>query len=140
MAVDYFGMADIRRHQGRLEEALGLYENAGEIYRDLIDIEPGSSSLEINLAGALDGQGIAFARLGEVRSAEIVWRRALRLVEDCPGTADGPDLSCLALRATLMIRQGLIIDAEPLVERLAAFGYVENMAGENLADLLDSKR
>lgn len=140
LAIDYLSIGNIRQRQGQYEEALEAYEKAEEIYTTLIDIEPGFFMYQMDLAETLDGQGLILRDLGEIRAAEIVWRRALQLMQQSPNDPDDPDPFPMSLRATLLIRLGRVAEAEPLVEQLVARGAAQDPGGGDLVELLESAR
>lgn len=137
LAIDYLSVGDNRALRGRDDEALQAYEKAEEIYRTLIDVEPGSTMYQLSLAEILEGQGEILKKVGEPRAAEIVWRRALDLLQSLEFDYEGSDLDAVSLRASLLIRLGREEEAEPLVARLAEHGITEDLSGQKFSELLE---
>jgi tetratricopeptide (TPR) repeat protein len=66
------GMGDVEREQGRVEDALDLFNRALPMLREI--------GGEVELAKALSSHGLTLAANGDRAAATVAWKEALRIL------------------------------------------------------------
>ncbi len=100
LAVAYYLLGQIPKHQGREQQAVTAFEMARHIFGELAQENPGDPSLRFDVFHSLLGLACAQSRNGQSQAAECTYQAALEKIEALAAShSDSPEyqdaLACM---------------------------------------------